>query len=120
MNATGPVSTGQEGRVIAQLRPLADQAFSRTAGRGGKLPRVAARNFVGTEPHSLRIHSDDIGQQFAEALATKPREGVRVRIIYHWFGALGWLPIDCGGDCGALESRCDVSTHPVLTVPSAG
>ena len=35
------------------------------------------------------IHSDDVGQQFAEALAAQARRGVRVRLIYDWLGAVG-------------------------------
>src|SRR5947209_11565531 len=33
--------------------------------------------------------ADSIGQRFAEALADKATEGVRVRVLYDWFGCLG-------------------------------
>ena len=87
-------------------RTLADQAFSRASGT----PRVpgnrvslledaaenypawleaiaAARRTVHFE--SYIIHEDEAGHRFAEALATKAREGVRVRLLYDWLGALG-------------------------------
>jgi cardiolipin synthase len=35
------------------------------------------------------IHQDEVGYQFAELLASKAREGVRVRLIYDWVGSLG-------------------------------
>ncbi len=49
------------------------------------------------------IHSDDVGEQFAEALAAQARRGVRVRLIYDWLGALGatskrfWKPLRQAG-----------------------
>ena len=49
------------------------------------------------------IHSDDVGEQFAEALAAQARRGVRVRLIYDWLGALGatsnrfWNPLRQAG-----------------------
>ena len=33
------------------------------------------------------IHPDDVGLQFAEALAEKARQGVRVRLLYDWLGS---------------------------------
>jgi len=54
------------------------------------------------------IHSDDVGRQFRELLAAKAREGVRVRVIYDWMGALGhtrwnfWQPLRRAG----VEVRC--------------
>ena len=33
------------------------------------------------------IHRDDIGLQFAEALAERARQGVRVRLLYDWLGS---------------------------------
>jgi cardiolipin synthase len=38
---------------------------------------------------SFIIHEDDAGRQFAEALCAKAREGVRVRVVYDWLGAVG-------------------------------
>lgn len=40
------------------------------------------------------IHADKVGYEFAELIAAKAREGVRVRLIYDWLGARGtasWL-----------------------------
>jgi cardiolipin synthase len=54
------------------------------------------------------IHSDETGQQFAEALSAKAQEGVRVRLIYDWFGALAatssrfWKSLRQSG----VEVRC--------------
>ena len=94
----------QDAKTTSQLRMLADQAFSRTAGAplvaGNKvrLLRDATENYPAwleairsAERHiyfeNYIIHSDDIGQQFAEALAARARQGVRVRLIYDWFGS---------------------------------
>ncbi|MFL6333920.1 MAG: phospholipase D-like domain-containing protein [Pyrinomonadaceae bacterium] len=38
---------------------------------------------------SFIIHEDDIGRRFAEALSAKAREGVKVRLVYDWMGAVG-------------------------------
>src|ERR671920_2631965 len=38
---------------------------------------------------SFIIHEDDVGRQFAEALCAKAREGVKVRVVYDWLGAIG-------------------------------
>src|SRR5919112_380684 len=38
---------------------------------------------------SFIIHEDDVGRQFAEALCAKAREGVHVRVVYDWLGAVG-------------------------------
>jgi cardiolipin synthase len=35
------------------------------------------------------LHQDKLGYQFASLLSEKVREGVRVRLLYDWFGALG-------------------------------
>ncbi len=92
--------------MLAQLRALADQAFSRAAGaplvqgNSVRLLQDARENYPAwlEAIHSAErrihfenyiIHSDDVGQQFADALAAKAREGVRVRLIYDWLGALG-------------------------------
>lgn len=98
------MTTGNPGP--AQIHDLADQAFSRTAGADliagnrVRLLRDGAENY----PAWLRsieaakkwihfemyiIHNDAVGQQFAEALAKKAKEGVRVRLLYDWFGAAG-------------------------------
>jgi cardiolipin synthase len=48
---------------------------------------AAARRTIHFE--SFIIHDDEVGQEFAEALCAKAREGVRVRVIYDWMGAIG-------------------------------
>ncbi len=54
------------------------------------------------------IQDDDVGALFAEAFMAKAREGVRVRVIYDWMGALGktsrafWSRLRAGG----VEVRC--------------
>jgi cardiolipin synthase len=57
---------------------------------------------------SYIIHEDETGREFAEALSAKAREGVRVRLIYDWMGALGaasrrmWRGMRAAG----VEVRC--------------
>src|SRR5215468_1262495 len=57
---------------------------------------------------SYIIHHDEIGRQFAEILSAKAREGVKVRVIYDWVGALGntswrfWQRLLAAG----IEVRC--------------
>ena len=98
------IQTAQQ--AIVQLRLLADQAFSRTAdapliaGNDIHLLKDAAENYlawteairaarktVDFETYFLR--ADKVGREFAELLEAKAREGVRVRLIYDWFGARG-------------------------------
>jgi cardiolipin synthase len=38
---------------------------------------------------SFIIHEDEVGREFAEALIAKAKEGVRVRVVYDWLGAIG-------------------------------
>jgi cardiolipin synthase A/B len=126
---TGPISTPPLERtrdeVLASTRTLADQAFSRAAGAplvGGNRVRLlkdATENYpawldaIQTAERRIHfesyiIHEDPIGWQFATALAAKARQGVRVRLIYDWFGALGktsgrfWRSLRQAG----VEVRC--------------
>ena len=88
------------------VRNLANQAFSRAAGAplvGGNSVRLlkdakenypawldaikSAERYIHFE--SYIIHEDDAGWMFADALAAKAREGVRVRLIYDWLGGFG-------------------------------
>jgi len=119
-SASQPASKQQDDKRITPLRALADQAFSRAAGAplvpGNKVSvlRDATENYPAwldairsatSRIHfeSYIIHSDDVGKQFAEALVAKAREGVRVRLIYDWLGALGaasyrfWKPLRQAG-----------------------
>jgi cardiolipin synthase A/B len=92
--------------AVPSVRLLADQAFSRAAGAplvAGNSIRIlkdAAENYpawlraIASAQRSIHfesyiIHEDDQGRQFAEALAAKAAEGVRVRVIYDWLGAVG-------------------------------
>jgi cardiolipin synthase len=85
------------------LRALADQVFSRAAGAelvGGNAVRVlrdAAENYPAWEraiESATRtihlelyfIHHDTTGRRFIDLLARSARAGVRVRVVYDWFG----------------------------------
>lgn len=110
---------------LADIRGLADQAFSRAAGapliEGNyvRLLKDARENYpawldaIGAAKHHINLESyiiyeDDTGQKFSDALIEKAREGVRVRLIYDWVGGLGkasrrfWDHLREGG----AEVRC--------------
>ncbi len=93
-------------QAILPIRMLAEQVFSRTAGapllKGNKVKVLkdgkenypawieaigAATRYVHFESYILQ--EDDVGKRFADLLAEKAREGVRVRVVYDWLGALG-------------------------------
>jgi cardiolipin synthase A/B len=107
------------------LRELAGRAFSRAAGaplmEGNhvRLLRDANENYpawldaISAAKHHINfenyiIHEDSTGRQFADALISKAREGVAVRLIYDWLGCLGiasrkfWNAMREGG----IEVRC--------------
>lgn len=111
--------------AIVSVRDLANQAFSRAAGAplvAGNSVRLlkdakenypawldaikAAKRYIHFE--SYIIHEDKAGWMFADALAAKAREGVRVRIVYDWLGGLGktsrsfWNHLRAAG----VEVRC--------------
>jgi len=94
------------GETLSALRVFAEQAFSRAAGaplipgNRVRLLRNAEENYPawmeamrGAERticfENYIISDDDVGREFAALLALKAREGVRVRVIYDWMGALG-------------------------------
>ncbi|MCI0545874.1 MAG: phospholipase D-like domain-containing protein [Candidatus Rokubacteria bacterium] len=100
-----PAAAPAEARP-ALRRLLAEQAFSRASGAplvGGNriwLLRDAAQNYPAwleaidgasrtIHFESYIVHDDAIGRQFADRLTAKARDGVRVRLIYDWLGALG-------------------------------
>jgi cardiolipin synthase len=110
---------------IAPVRALADQAFSRAAGapliegNAVRLLKDARENYPawlaaidGAKRYihfeSYIIHDDQTGDEFADALIAKAREGVHVRLIYDWMGGLGktsrsfWNRLRAGG----VEVRC--------------
>lgn len=106
-------------------RAIADQAFARAAGApliAGNDVRLlkdarenypawldairSARGHIHFE--SYIIHEDEIGEEFADALLAKARDGVKVRLIYDWMGGFGktsskfWNRLRAGG----VEVRC--------------
>lgn len=89
---------------LQTLRGAADQAFSRTAGAplvGGNAVRVlrdAAENYpvweaaMAAAQESIHVemyifHRDAVGRRFVDLLTRRARAGVRVRVIYDWFGS---------------------------------
>lgn len=91
---------------ILSVRNLANQAFSRAAGAplvGGNSVRLlkdakenypawldaimAAERYIHFETYI--IHEDHAGWMFADALAARAREGIRVRLLYDWLGGFG-------------------------------
>ncbi|OGA54248.1 MAG: cardiolipin synthase B [Betaproteobacteria bacterium RIFCSPLOWO2_12_FULL_62_58] len=111
--------------AVSLARAFAEQAFSRAAGAPlvpGNSVRIlkdaaehypawleAIRSATRTVYFENYIVAEDrIGREFVAALAAKAREGVRVRAMHDWVGALGrasgrlWQPlIEAGG-----EVRC--------------
>ena len=91
------------------LRQRADQVFSRAAGAplvSGNQVRVlrdAAENYPAWEAainaatstihlEMYIIHRDPVGRRFIDLLAARARAGIKVRVIYDWFGC-GWSPL---------------------------
>ncbi len=110
---------------ILSPRQLAEQAFSRAAGaplvpgNQVRLLKDAEANYpawlAAIEGARRTIHfesyiikDDRSGNRFAEAFIAKARQGVRVRVIYDWFGARGftsrrfWKRLRAGG----VDVRC--------------
>jgi len=101
LSALEPVAAPRDG-----LRALADRAFSRAAGAplvlGNRVELLldarenypAWREAMAAAQRSIHLEmyifrDDDAGQAFGDLLARKAHEGVRVRVLYDWFGALG-------------------------------
>ncbi|MEA3109364.1 MAG: cardiolipin synthase [Gammaproteobacteria bacterium] len=97
-----PVSAAPGRRNSALL----DQAFTRAAGaplvmgNGVRLLKDSTENYpvwlAAIRGAERRIYfenyifrEDEIGAEFAEALKSKARDGLRVRVIYDWMGGLG-------------------------------
>ncbi len=110
---------------LKSFRIPAGQAFARTvgaplvAGNHVRLLKDARENYPAwleairsaeryIHFESYIIHEDDQGRMFAEALATKARAGVKVRLIYDWVGGLTatsnkfWRALKAAG----VEVRC--------------
>lgn len=96
-------------RDLSGVRTLADQALSRAAGAplsAGNRVRVlrdAAENYPTWARAILDaratihiemyiVHLDEVGRRFVELLATRAREGVKVRVVYDWWGC-GLAPL---------------------------
>jgi cardiolipin synthase len=120
-----PAQAERRAATREAVRAVAERVLSRTAGAppiGGNRVRLlkdAKENYPawleairGAIHHihfeSYIIHNDEVGRQFAAALIDKAREGVHVRIVYDWLGALGntslsfWRSLRAGG----AEVRC--------------
>jgi cardiolipin synthase len=92
--------------AMSLRRILADQAFSRiggaplVAGNRVRLLKDAAENYpawrraIGAAERTVHfesyiIHDDPAGREFADLLAARAASGVKVRLLYDWFGGLG-------------------------------
>jgi len=91
------------------LRGQADRVFRRSAdapliaGNQVRVLRDAAENYPAWE-EAIRqatvsihiemyiIHRDAVGRRFIQLLAERARAGVKVRVLYDWFGC-GWNPV---------------------------
>ena len=89
----------------------------RIAGNAVKILRDAAENFpawlaaIRSAERTIMVESyifanDEVGREFAAALAAKAREGVRVYVLYDWLGTFGsgrlWSELSAAG----AEVRC--------------
>jgi cardiolipin synthase len=125
LGAGGSHAERMRREAISLRRILAGQAFARASGaplvpgNAVRLLRDAAENYPAwlealsaaertIHFESYIIHEDAAGRQFAELLEARARAGVRVRLIYDWFGALGhasrrfWRSLRQAG----VEVRC--------------
>ena len=92
--------------TITPKRKLVERAYARATGapliegNGVRLLRDAEENYpawleaIGAAERTIHfesfiLHEDDVGREFAKALCKKAREGVRVRLVYDWLGAVG-------------------------------
>ena len=101
---TGAGHGRTENAVLSPARRLADQTFARAAGaplvpgntvrllRDAKENSPAWLEAIASATTTIHfetyiLHRDEIGLQFATALADKARQGVRVRLLYDWLGS---------------------------------
>jgi cardiolipin synthase A/B len=114
-------------RDLAELRTLAEQAFSRAsgapliAGNRVRVLRDAKENYPAWEQairdarSSIHIemyifHRDAIGRRFVDLMTRRARDGVKVRVVYDWLGcgfgpALGLFDplVEAGGEVRAFN-----------------
>jgi cardiolipin synthase len=132
--SSSTVSDADDRQTRHLIRELADRALSRAAGArllGNthvRLLKDAAENYpawlnaINSAKHHIHFESyficeDEAGQQFADALTAKAREGLQVRLIYDWMGNFRkasrrfWNRIGAGG----VEVRC--YNPPRLSTP---
>jgi len=120
-----PDGSPLQGRSLALVRALSEQALSRAAGAplvpGNRLRLLrdategypawlaaieGARRSIHMESYILA--ADAVGRRFAEALVAAVRRGVQVRILYDWLGDRGeagrrfWRRLAAAG----VEVRC--------------
>jgi cardiolipin synthase A/B len=111
--------------LASSMSILAEQAFWRAAGarlipgNSARILKDATENYpawleaIESARHTIHfecyiIHEDKQGEVFADALARKARDGVRVRLIYDWMGAFNstsngfWRRLRGAG----IEARC--------------
>lgn len=114
-----PVS-GRESVSRSSSEHLLDQAFTRASGapattgnqmrvlRDGRENYPAWIEAIASARTSIHfetyiIHDDRTGHQFADALCARAAAGVRVRLLYDWWGARGatggafWRQLTAGG-----------------------
>jgi cardiolipin synthase len=112
-------------RLESSISIFAEQAFWRAAGarlipgNSARILKDATENYpawldaIESARHTIHfecyiIHEDKQGQVFADALARKARDGVRVRLIYDWIGAFNstsnkfWRRLRDAG----IDARC--------------
>lgn len=119
---------------LATMRTLADQTLSRTAGAplvSGNRVRVlrnAEENYpawtaaMEQATHSIHmemyiVHDDAVGRRFVALLAARARAGIKVRVLYDWFGC-GWSGI-FGLFRPAIEAGAEVHSFNPPSIKTA-
>jgi cardiolipin synthase len=123
-----PLQGDPSGRVGCDFdRMLSEDIFLRTTGatlihgnrlrllRDGRENYPAWVEAIGSARRTIHletyiVHPDQTGRRFRDLLTQKAREGVRVRVLYDWFGSLHlgrggmWKPlIEAGGEVRAMN-----------------
>src|SRR3712207_8646836 len=70
-------------------------------------------------PYTTLFRSDEVGHRFAEALCKKAAEGVRVRVLYDWFGCLDtprafWRQLQSAGVERSEEHTSELQSRQYL------